>query len=136
MKTVNFYHKETGVLNGTHLLASDDGAVALNTPTDHIAIDGHHDHSSRRVDVATGELIDYQPPSPGVDYEWNADTKRWQLSAAVEAWQAARSTALAAITVLEGQGIRAMRELALGQVGAADRLAALDALIGAQRANL
>ena len=48
---VSFFHRLTGLLNGVHFLASDANIVALNTPPDHIAIDGHHDHLSKRVDV-------------------------------------------------------------------------------------
>jgi hypothetical protein len=58
MRQVSSYHKETRLLNGSHLLASDDAAIALNTPPDHIAIDGHHDSLSKRVDVANPETID------------------------------------------------------------------------------
>ncbi len=68
MRRVSFYHRETGLFNGTHLTVSGPEMVRLNTPADHIAIDGHHDALSRRVDVATGQVVDYRP-APNVDRE-------------------------------------------------------------------
>jgi hypothetical protein len=136
MKTVTFYHRETGMLDGSQLICSDDSLVALNTPADHIAIEGAFDHLCQRVDVTTGAVVDYQPPQPDADHEWNADTKRWQLNADTQARQAASAAALGQILLLEARGIRAARELALGVAGAVDRLTALDAQIAAQRANL
>lgn len=56
MRVVSFYHKETGKLHSNKLMASDDSMVDMNTPIDHVAIDGHHDHLSNRVDVTTGEI--------------------------------------------------------------------------------
>ena len=58
-RAVSFYHRETGLFSGNHLVASDDNAVMLNTPPDHIAIDGHHDHLSKKADITTGEVVDY-----------------------------------------------------------------------------
>src|ERR1700675_463680 len=52
MKIVSFFHKDTGLFNGEQLFASDETAIAANTPPDHIAIEGHHDHLSKRVDLA------------------------------------------------------------------------------------
>lgn len=136
MRTVSFFHRETGLLNGQLLIASDDEAVALNTPADHIAIDGHHDSLTQRVDLATAQVVDYQPPQPSPDHEWNVESKRWVLGAATAARQAARSSALLAIGQLEAKGIRAMRELALNTLGAADRLKSIDDQISALRADL
>jgi hypothetical protein len=155
MRMVSFFNKGTGLFNGSHMICSDDAAVALNTPPDHIAIDGHHDHLSKCVDVFCGapeivdavnqygiptggkltlhKVIEYQPPAPSADHEWNAETKRWQLSAAVMARQQGRTDALAAIAVLEAQCIRPMRELALGFPGAQERVAAIDSQIAELR---
>jgi hypothetical protein len=49
---VSFAHKDTGIFDGVHLTVSDDAVVSLNTPADHLAIEGHHDPLSKRVDVA------------------------------------------------------------------------------------
>lgn len=136
MRQVSFYHKETGVLNGVQLIVSNHAAVALNTPPDHIAIDGCHDAQSYRVDVATGELIDWQPPQPSSDHEWNAKARRWRLNAAAEAREGARRSALAQIAMLEASQHRAIREAALGKTGAGARLQAIDDQIAKLRQQL
>lgn len=55
MKSVMFYHAETGLLHHTHLITSDDSLVALNTPAGHAPIDvvdgRRFDHMAERVDV-------------------------------------------------------------------------------------
>lgn len=119
MKFVSFYHKETGLLHNTQLTASDDDLVELNTPADYIAIDGHHDPDQYRVDVSTGELVDYQPPQPTINHEWNTDTRRWQLTGAELERKQKRPDALARIAELEAHQHRLVREallqLMLGQ---------------------
>lgn len=121
MKTVAFYHKETGLLNGMRFMASDDELIALNTPPGHIAIEGEHDHLTKRVDVTTGEVIDYQRPAD----ELAADVKT-----------DGRVTALMMIASLEASQHRAIREAALGNPGAAARLQSIDDQITALRADL
>ena len=131
MKAVSFYHRESGLLNGTHLLSSDESAVKLNTPIDHVAIEGHHDPLRRRVNVETGELIDYQPPPPSADHVWDDGTKTWQLSAAAAAKIERRRTASGRIAFLESSQHRVVRELNLHLAGvvplAKDDLAAAQA---------
>lgn len=114
MKSVSFYHRETGLFNGTHLIVSDDAAVALNTPTDHIAIDGQHDHLSKCVNVETQGVIDYQPPEPSSDHEWNVEKKRWVLGAKAQELRNRQAVARSRITVLETSQARAIRESILG----------------------
>src|SRR5277367_2415396 len=101
MKTVSFYHKDTGIFHGNQFIGTDDATVALNTPPDHVAIDGHHDPLSKRVNLDAHRqivaieaeietvqdraqrqaeldalkallLVDYQPPAPSTDHEWDA----------------------------------------------------------------
>jgi hypothetical protein len=123
---VTFYHKQTGLLHSNLLMASDPDTIALNTPTDHIAIDGHHDHLSQRVDLATGELVDYQPPAPSADHEWDAESKRWQLNGPIRAKAQARAAAVTRIAELEASQHRLVRELlALGDLVALQKLRAV-----------
>ena len=145
MRTVSFYDTKTGLLNGNHMIVSDDSALALNTPEGHAAIDGHHDPLTKRIDVENPEIvdvheagdksyaptrvakynvIDYQPPAPSADH------------VAALAKQEASTAALAQIAALDFKSIRAMRELALGKDGAAQRLASIEAQIVAHRANV
>jgi hypothetical protein len=135
MKQASFYDAATGRFDGQQVLASSDAIKAM-VPDGFIAIDGHYDPLTQRVDIATGEVVDYQPPAPSADYEWNKDAKRWQLTPAIAAKQAARTSALTLIGQLEAKGIRAMRELALSVPGAQDRLRSIDDQIAALRGDL
>jgi hypothetical protein len=134
MKVVSFYHRETGMFNGRHLMVSDPAMIPLNTPPEHIAIEGdHYDPLTQRVDVATGKVIDHIPPQPSEDYEWSGISRRWQLRPEVTARMQARKAALARITELELKALRALREHALGTPGAHERLAAIDTEISELR---
>jgi hypothetical protein len=137
MRVVSFYHKESGLFHPRHLMSSDAKSIALNTPPDHIAIDGDHfDRLSQRIDIATGKLVDLLPEQPSADHEWNATDRRWQIKPEVLAREEARRLALLRITQLEMTGARSLRELALGEVKAADRLRALDTEIALLRKSL
>ena len=137
MLVVSFYHCETGIFNGRHLMVSDPSMIPLNTPPDHIAIEGdHYDPLTQRVDVATGKVVDHIPPQPSADHEWNSISRRWQLRPEITAKQQARQAALGRITELELKALRALREHALGKPGAHARLAAIDTEISALREAL
>jgi len=127
MRVVSFYHRETGLFNGRHLMVSDAALIPLNTPPDHIAIEGdHYDPLTQRVDVGSGKVIDHLPPKPSDDHEWSSISRRWQLRPEVTAKQKAKAQALGRITELELKALRALREHALGKPGAHERLAAID----------
>lgn len=126
MKTYSFYDKATGAIHPTIFSSDDDSQLANNTPADNIAIDGQFDSLSQRVDIATGLVLDYQPPAPSADHEWNAITKRWQLSAAAQSKIDNHNSAITGISSVELRSLRALREWALGMPGAADRLKAID----------
>jgi hypothetical protein len=131
---VSFYHRETGMFNGRHLMVSDPAMIPLNTPPDHIAIEGdHYDPLTQRVDVSTGKVIDHIPPKPSDDHEWNGISRRWELRPEITAKQLARKAALARITELELKALRALREHALGKEGAHERLTSIDGEITALR---
>jgi hypothetical protein len=137
MRVVSFYHKVTGMFHARHLMSSDAKAITLNTPRDHIALDGDHfDRLSQRMDVETGKVVDQVPVQPSVDHEWNATDRRWQVKPEVLAREETRRHAMLRIGQLEQSGIRSLRELALGEAKAADRLKALDAQIAELRRAL
>jgi hypothetical protein len=136
VKILSFYHKDTGIFIGNQMILSDDSMVKANTPPDHIAIDGHHDHMRKRVNVETGEVIDYQPPPPSAEHVWDESTKTWNLNAAAMAKIERRRTAYARISILESSSLRALREHALGLPGADQKLKDIDAEIAALRADL
>lgn len=118
MKAVSFYHKLTGALLPHHCNFSEDAAVALNTPPDHVAIEGHHDHLSKRVDVETREVVDHQPPQPALDHVWDDATKRWKRHPDVQAVLDAKVYAQTRIDFLERhKQPRAIRDFLLRNDG-------------------
>ena len=82
----------------------------------------------------TGKVIDYQPPQPSPDHEWNAVTKRWQPSAATTAKAEARQAALERFAALEAFQARAVRDWTLS--GDVSRLRAIGSETVALRAPL
>jgi hypothetical protein len=137
MRVVSFYHKVSGLFHARHLMSSDAKWIAINTPLDHIAIDGdHYDRLSQRIDTTTGKVIDALPAQPSNDHEWNATDRRWQVKPEVLAREETRRHAILRISQLELSGIRSLREMALGEAKAADRLKALDQEIATLRKSL
>ena len=127
MRVVWFYHKETGLFHGRNLMTQDPKLIAPNTPVDHIAIEGDHfDVMTQRVDVKTGEILDRLPPRPSNDHEWNTSMRRWLLKPEFASMEAERQSALERIKYLELKALRALREHALGQAAATQRLKAID----------
>jgi predicted RNA-binding Zn ribbon-like protein len=110
IRTVSFYNLTTGLFTGLTFSGSDL-AVQMNTPAGLAVIDGKHDHLSSRV--VDGEVVDWQPPQPDDDHEWNAETKRWQKTAAVVAVETADKAARAQIAAQEIAQSRAIREVVL-----------------------
>lgn len=131
MSSVQFYSAATGLYLGIEFTGSE-GDIAANAPAESVAVDAvQFPHTKRLVD---GVLIDYQPPAPSPDYEWNDTDKRWRLSAAAEQRNGRRSRAQAEIDALEARQPRALREAALNLPGARERLQAIEDQIIALRA--
>jgi hypothetical protein len=139
-----FYHRETGVLHGK--MVSTDGAFGAedfaraNAPAGHLPIRGRFDPRMQRVnvellkpaDVATAaHVIDYQPPQPSADHEWNSATKRWQLSAAAKAKAEGTAAARARHEDLIRQQHDDVRRAVLGDAAARERLQAIESEIAA-----
>jgi hypothetical protein len=141
MRHFCYFDLATGVIaegGGIHINAPSghEECARANAPPGHGVVEGIFDHLSQRVDVATGKVIDYQPPQPSADHEWHAPSKRWLLSDAATQRQARREAALKEIVRLESQQPRALREAALGQAGAVERLRLIDEQIAALRPQL
>jgi hypothetical protein len=137
MRVIWFYHKATGLFHGRNLMTDDPKMIAPNTPPDYVAIEGaNFDLLSQRVDVATGMVVDRVPPQPSADHEWNTAVRRWQLKPEVIAREDARQSAIERIRFLELKALRALREHALGQAAAIERLRAIDDEIGQLRTVL
>ena len=88
---------------------------------------------SQRIDVQTGELVDYQPPQPSADHEWNEISRRWVLSQHAQTRNARRQAAQARIDELERRQARRVRELLAAQD---PQLKQLDDEIAALRSDL
>jgi hypothetical protein len=151
MKTWSFYAKETGLFVDLRHSAMSDAHLEINTPPGTVAIEGVFDHLSERVDLAATEaakksaaeadpapivVVGFQPQQPSSEHEWNATTKRWQVTAAAEARALARASALAQIGALETAQHRAVREAVLGIAAGIVALQKIDQQIAALRAQL
>jgi len=131
---VSFYDKSTGLFTGRSFSGPHE-ALALNTAADEGAIVGRFDHLSQRVDLETGQVIDYQPPSPSDDHAWHAASKRWVLKREVQEAIAADGKARGAIAKQEQLSLRAIRELLLDPQNkdARARLQSVESAIAAAR---
>lgn len=80
MRTVSIYSLADGVFTGRRV-TGDERVIAEQTPDGCGSIDGHHDHLTRRVDLVTGQVIDYLPPKPADDelrcWVLSEDGRRW-----------------------------------------------------------
>lgn len=68
MKTYSFADAATGVFSGRSFSGPADW-VEDNTLAGTVAVEGLHDPRRVRLDVATGEVVQYMPPAPTAD-EW------------------------------------------------------------------
>ena len=109
MKSWSFYDSVTGRLSPKHASGPDDWRP--NIPASCAAIEGIHDHLSQRVDVDTGQVIDWQPLQPDADHEWNTDSRRWQLKVDVAATIERDLWARHRIQELEAKQARRVREI-------------------------
>ncbi len=136
MATNSFYHIETGLLTGQKYHGNDQGFVDRTCVDGIASIAGDFDHLSQRIDLATLEVIDYQPPRPSVNHEWSVDTKRWTLTPIASARQHDIANAKAAIAQLELSQQRPLREAMLNPNDgeARQRVANIDQQIVIQRA--
>jgi hypothetical protein len=131
----SFYDETTGDFSG-RVFSGSARLVALNTPTGYVAISGRFDRLSQRVDTKTGEVVDYQPPKPDDDHEWNTERRRWVKKPDVLVAERRGAAARKRIAELEASQLRALREHALGDATAVDRLRAIDDEIKTLRADL
>ena len=74
MSTFNFYKQDSGMFVGVALSCIGDHLPG-NVPPDCGCIMGEFDHLSQKVDMTTGEVIDYIPPQPSVNHAWNSENE-------------------------------------------------------------
>ncbi len=144
MRRVHFYDAVTGIFNGVSFSFSGPTRILhANTPKGCGAYEGEVDHLSQRFDLESGRLIDYVPPRPDADYDWNENTKRWARRAEAVNREQQLAAAMGRIAELEYRQLRAMRENALkpnekdrdGKT-AKDRIQAIDDEIAALRVQI
>jgi hypothetical protein len=142
MRHFHFYDETTGVLHGNTLFVnSRDGheeMAAANCPAGHRPVEGTYDPLSQRIDVATGEAVDYQPPRPSLEHEWSAERRRWLPNVAAQGKAAAAAAARARIAALLEEQHDLVRRAIVDPRDAAARtqLGEIEAQIAALRAQL
>ena len=121
---VHIYDLTTGLFTGQahHTNVKDQAAIATfideSTPTGHGAYIGKYvDYLSKKVDVSTGLLVEYQPPQPSRRHTWNPEAKRWQIKSREQ-----RDITLARIAQLESSTHRAVRETLIRACEALDAI--------------
>lgn len=93
---VYFYRLTDGVFSGLSF-SGPEASLEANTPPGCGAIDMAMvtDWPSQRVDVASGDVVDWQPPAPPdtewQTWSWDPDSRRWLASPTVAAqWRSVR----------------------------------------------
>jgi hypothetical protein len=135
IKTYSLYEAATGLFTGKRLHCDDEGLLSARLPAGTLAMEGAFDHRGQRVDLASGAVVDYRPPAPSGDHEWNSTDKRWQVRPARGA-EGRTAVIYARIQTLEATQGRAVREATLGDATAMQRLKDIDAEINALRKEL
>ena len=110
-----FYNSTTGVFSPI-AFSGNIVDVGINTPGGHTAIEGEFDHLAQKIDLQTGQVVDYQPPAPSNDvnnmWAWDAPTKRWAATPTLSALKTVRVAEVqAAIEAQEKSQDRPQREL-------------------------
>jgi hypothetical protein len=76
---VDFYAAADGLWTGVTFDGPEDD-VAANAPANSVPMPAcRFPHAMQLVD---GQLVEYQPPQPDADHEWNASDRRWRKTAA------------------------------------------------------
>ena len=136
------YNVSTGAFTGQEVVANNEHSLRINTPDGCAAIEGQHDHLSKRVDLATGEVVDWIPPAPPdtdlETFEWDNAPKRprWVSKPTAKAIkQGKQARVQERMDRLEAKQARPLRELLLdpNDAQARAKLAALEAQLAALR---
>lgn len=133
----SFYYLETGMFLGKTWYGPMQ-LLYLNTPLSCGAMEGCFDYLSQRVDVESGEVVNYQPSPPSENHEWDEAIKRWQLNAEAQKEYLDDRVARGELIQLDMQLIRYLAE---DQAGILDqegerRVSAIIARKAALRAKL
>ncbi len=135
-KTYSLYEAATGLFTGKRLHCDDEGLLAVRLPAGTLAIEGAYDPRCQRMDLTTGTVVAYRPPTPSADHEWDDVGKRWQIKAPARGAEGRTAVIYARIQALEATQGRAVREATLGDASAMKRLKDIDAEIKELRKEL
>lgn len=137
-KTWSMYLVDSGLFTGRRVTGCTPEDLEHNTPPGCAAIEGKFDAGSQRVDLQTGEVVDYRPVAPDADHEWNEAARRWTLRPEIVTARRARAETMAQIEDLEARQARPLRELAVDPTNTAarDRIDQLDQQIRVLRLTL
>lgn len=116
-KTYSLYETATGEFTGKRLHCDEDELLTMRLPMGTLAIEGAFDPSTQRIHIETGTVVSYAPSGSSAKEE-------------------RRAMVFARIQALEATQGRAVREAALGDTAALQRLRDIDAAIGELRAEL
>lgn len=108
-KTWSVYDANTRKFTGRRFTVRDRD-VEANLADGERAKEGVFDHLSQCVDES-GEVIDFQPESPGPEYEWDEQGSRWVIRVDVQQRREHEARALAEMESLERLQVRSMSEL-------------------------
>jgi hypothetical protein len=76
MTFFSLYDASTGIFTSASVSVPLSDLDA-NIPTGYGCIMGHYDALTQRVDIASGLVVDYQPPQPSPDHVWDIVKKCW-----------------------------------------------------------
>lgn len=119
MRAWYFYDLKTGLFTGRRFKTKKRREYALrdlemSTPKGYGAIEGDNiDWRSQKVDINTGQIVDYVPPRPDTDHQWDAKTRRWQKPQDWIERSSRRMQTLDQMKRLEANELRPIREIVL-----------------------
>lgn len=121
MRHWSFYREDDGAFTGESFASTIPDHHLAQLPAGCAAKEGAFDHLSQRVDLTdtAHPVIDWQPPQPSPDHEWNPEQRRWRLKPAAEEKAARRARARDRIRQLEQEELRVARVLLLEIAGQA-----------------
>lgn len=140
MKEVTLFSLESGLFK--RVLGVPEHALERNVPEGFGYVEGVFDPLSQRVDVRTGDVVDYQPPQPDNDHEWRENVvngrPRWVKKPEVVAVERRAAAAQLEIERLELAQHRPLRELTLDpqNEAAKRRVQEIEDAIAAKRLQL
>jgi hypothetical protein len=109
--TVCLYDNATGLFKSRW--SGSSSQLAANIPEGQSAIEGDFDLYSKRVNIETGEVEDYQPPAPDESHYWDQETRRWRLPDEVLSARLIDAATRDEIRRIESGDLRTMREALL-----------------------